>query len=133
MRTQYTVHNFRMDKTNLLNCLKLTRNTYPSLLPTLYLHSSILLLSYLPIYFPPSLFPTLSLLPFYFSSRYFASLLFSLLGPDAFSPNPAFDDTSYSSIFLSHSILPSPFFSPFYSTLPIIDLKSIRPENVRSS
>src|SRR6218665_992903 len=121
-----------MDKTNLLNCLILTRNPHPSLLPSLYLPSSILLPSYLSIFLP--LFFLLHLFPLsIFSSRYFASLLFSLLGPDAFSPNPAFDDTSYSSIFLSHSILPSPFFSPFYSTLPITDFKSIRPENVRSS
>src|SRR6218665_2159501 len=51
-------------------------------------------------------------------SHYFTSLLFSLLY--AFHLNPTLHDTSYSSIFLSLSIIPSHFTPlPFSSSIPL--------------
>src|SRR6218665_325417 len=94
-----------MDNPNLLNWSILTRNTLPLFFPPS--------ISLLPSFFlPPSLFYFLSFSYslsssslFLFFFPLFRLSFFSLLGPDAFPPNPALDDNSYSSIFLSHSIL----------------------------
>src|SRR6218665_1225624 len=127
-----------MSNPNLLNCLKLTRNTLtlsstlhifiylPPFLPLspplssfIYISLLIPLASFFPLSLPPS-FSLLSFLPsspfpsLILPSLYFASLLFSLL--EAFSLNPTLHDTSYSSIFLS---LYSPPSLPSFLSLPL--------------
>ena len=123
---------FGMANPNLLKCSILTINKLPSrfLPPSLHLYpsippafSSLPLLPYISLSYTPSLCSFLSLffltsfllpssfplyLPFplshIFPSLYFPVLLFFLL--QTFSLNPTLHDPSYSSIFLSFSILP---------------------------